>query len=326
MPENPAAARPASTTNTNSLLRFRATIRPSSSCPATSMQLPTAQLAGRLLSSHIWAATIFGKAPPPLLPGGAWGQRLHRPPPMARVDVFVCPDDSSVVMTPVVAPLTYVVNLGVYGGGGGTNGLGGQPSSPPNFPTPFVNANSRPLQFDPSDPDRSDRMSPVLLPTGPSPGGLGVFRNYAVSSAGAISMSDVKSPSQTVLLSERVFSPATLPRQWHEATWTPVTAPARLGFTWPNFPPRPYSPANGLNYEQPLYADSGLNPTSPNPLAPLPSARIGVQYQAVVSNNPVSYLPPLPSVHAGVVIITFCDGHTLAVRDDTLCTSYLAIP
>ena len=35
---------------------------------------------------------------------------------------------------------------------------------------------------------------------------------------------------------------------------------------------------------------------------------------------------PLPHLHPGIVIMTFCDGHVESVSDDTLCSVYMATP
>jgi prepilin-type N-terminal cleavage/methylation domain-containing protein/prepilin-type processing-associated H-X9-DG protein len=232
---------------------------------------------------------------------GATGWRMGRTnAAVSKVPLVICPDDFG---TPA-AELTYVVNLGVYGG----QASGSPPNRPPQSPRPAA-AN---------DPNQ-DIPGPILEPdptsTPPSPGALGVFRNYG-NFAGFpadpfISFSDVRSHAQTVMLSERVFVAAGTFRQWNDAPTTRLLARNEFGFSWPNHQPLP------LPVEQPLPAD-----ILPRETAPLPNTLVGMPY---VFNN-IQYWPPLSPIHPGIVIITFCDGHVEAVLYDAQCSLYQATP
>ena len=111
---------------------------------------------------------------------------------------------------------------------------------------------------------------------------LGVFRDYHLGSTGAISLSDIGSPSQTVMLSEKL--PA---RRWD----TSPVLPTDVGFLWPD------TSVTGTLI--------GLGPPATSP-TPLP--------------------PPLPAIHPGVVIVTFCDGHVAEIVEDTQCNLYIGAP
>ncbi|MCD4726198.1 MAG: DUF1559 domain-containing protein [Pirellulales bacterium] len=118
----------------------------------------------------------------------------------------------------------------------------------------------------------------------------GVFLNNAGGSANAISLSDIKSPSQTVMLSEKL--PA---RLWNTPTPMPTydaTMPnSCVGFLWPD---------TSLTGQPIEFTLIGLGP------ATLPA--------------------PLPAIHPGVVIVTFCDGHVAEIVEDTPCNLYIGAP
>jgi len=137
----------------------------------------------------------------------------------------------------------------------------------------------------------------------------GIFRNYSVSTAGMLSMSSVKSASQTVMLSEKRitltsekddFVPAMpIPgRQWTDTDFR------KVGFSWPNFPPLP-APA-----------------PQPDSTTVLKGATIGLSQTLAT----VKYWAPLPPIHTGIVLVTFCDGHTETISDDVEAQVYRAIP
>ncbi|MBU4273288.1 MAG: DUF1559 domain-containing protein [Planctomycetes bacterium] len=112
--------------------------------------------------------------------------------------------------------------------------------------------------------------------------GQGIFRNYAnVPPDARISLSDIRSPSQTVMLSEKL--PA---RPWN----TQPMLPTDVGFLWPD------TNATGI----------------------IQSTLIGFE---------TTVLPaPLPAIHPGVVIVTFCDGHVAEIVEDTPCNLYIGAP
>ncbi len=222
------------------------------------------------------------------------------PPNPPRLNVLVCPDDFP--PSTVRAPLSYVVDAGVYGG----------PSSPPpGIPASKPPQSSLPL----SASDTNMDVPGVVLPpnptaTPPSPGGLGIFRNYTGTTPDPqVSLSDVRSPSNTVMLSEKPFvrMPA---RQWTDPGGSPY---GHFYFSWPNYPPL------ALPVEQP--DSSYITPTNS---APLPNTVIARPFIVTAAN--IEYWPPLASVHPGITIVTFCDGHVQAVPNDTPCSTYSAVP
>ncbi len=122
----------------------------------------------------------------------------------------------------------------------------------------------------------------------------GVFRNYSGGSNGAISMSDIQSPTQTVMLSESL--PLVPPRRWDTR-------------------PNPW----------PLRADVCRLPLaflSEYAHPELSGTLIGKSL--VSTDGSVTLHAPLPAIHPGVVIVTFCDGHVAEIAEDTACTVYHA--
>ena len=74
-----------------------------------------------------------------------------------------------------------------------------------------------------------------------------------------------------------------------------MNAPQCFGFTWPNAQQPPIQPP----------------PSVPADLTIFQSMTVDI---------------PLPRIHPGIVVMTFCDGHTDSVPEDTLCSAYLAAP
>jgi prepilin-type N-terminal cleavage/methylation domain-containing protein/prepilin-type processing-associated H-X9-DG protein len=190
---------------------------------------------------------------------GSNGWRSGAGGPTLRLNDLVCPNDTSTV----TCPLTYVVNLGAYN----------VPPTSPDVPGAVL------------QPDSS------LTP--PSPGALGVFRDNSTNTTNQIQLTDVKSPSRTLMLAEKVFSTNASPRQWTETT------DARLGFSWPNCVPLP-SPVP--------------QPTATN-LPILRATLIGCNPDVPATN----YAPLSSTIHPGIAIVTFCDGHVEQLPDGTLC-------
>ena len=157
-------------------------------------------------------------------------------------------------------------------------------------------------------PDLSTPNYPadIVLPSGtpPTPRGWGIFRDYfnaQTPEPAVISLSDVDAPSHTVMLSELSMMPNWVGRQWNTA----LTRES-LTFSWPNDPPLP------LPVIQPTAGE----------FAVLSTTLVGVPN--ILGGN--TYPPPLPSIHSGIVIVTFCDGHTESLSEDTLCNVYSAVP
>jgi prepilin-type processing-associated H-X9-DG protein len=195
-----------------------------------------------------------------------------------RINEFVCPDDYEAV---AVQPLlTYVVNIGLYDANTSVN-----------------------------NPPKTGCVGAIAT--------KGVFRDYFSYATGAvmptepmISLSDVKSPARTVMLSERVNFYDNFVRQWNltgltsAATTTDTTSQGatgypnalqRFGFSWPD-------------------------PT----VSALQMTAVNVPFMA--QSTPGSSGPILLPPHPGVVIITFCDGHVDSVSDDALCSVYVGSP
>jgi prepilin-type N-terminal cleavage/methylation domain-containing protein len=200
--------------------------------------------------------------------------------PAPYVAELVCPDDYESRAATTSSPLSYAVNVGVY-------------SAPPS------------VTFQPQG-----ATGPVVLKNVTQPDGTiiqvpnyGVFRDYSGGPTSALALSSIGSPTRTMMLSEKFWWPvpgtfAALPLFNPNRQWTDNSA-MRLGFTWPNYPPLP------------------LPVVQPDSTQDLATMSIGVPY--VDPTSQVSYWPPLPIIHAGVIIITFCDGHTETMPETTLC-------
>ncbi|MBN1393399.1 MAG: DUF1559 domain-containing protein [Pirellulales bacterium] len=131
----------------------------------------------------------------------------------------------------------------------------------------------------------------------------GVFRNYGGGSTGAISMSDVDSHSQTVLLSERL-DPA--------RRWCMYRDP-----TNPNTPMPTYEPT-----ALPTQVNVGfLWPDSTSTISPeLSATLIGKDLARSGGGTPLA--APLPAIHPGVVVVAFCDGHVEEISEEAPCSLY----
>ncbi|MEN6408052.1 MAG: DUF1559 domain-containing protein [Thermoguttaceae bacterium] len=113
-----------------------------------------------------------------------------------------------------------------------------------------------------------------------------LFRNLSLFSQKAITLSSVKSPSRRPMLSERAFPLGGVKanRDWTFRGTQSEPMVASLGFRWPM-----------------LAATAGTTSVS------------GPFIEAVPNNHPI---------HAGIVNITFCDGHTESVSLDTMCDAF----
>lgn len=167
-------------------------------------------------------------------------------------------------------------------------GFSGAPSDLP--PTPYIKQLVCPSDVTSTDTPQlsyvvncglyNDPTAPLVMVA------PGVFRDYSGGSSGAISLSDIESPSQTVMLSEKL--PA---RLWS----SPSLLPTYAGFLWPDTT-RPA--VHGTFIGKDLESMSG-----------------GDKLYA-----------PLPAIHPGVVIVTFCDGHVAEIAEDAPCRLYIGIP
>lgn len=151
-----------------------------------------------------------------------------------------------------------------------------------------------------------------VVPTTP-PTNPGVFRNMVPMAAGTavvqprpLSMTDIRSSSQRPMLSERqdtlpIKKVAQTPRVWNGCSALPAKAkgfldadlrgaslsPSKLGFWWRK--------------------DPTLEPT--------------VVDHTLITAPFVSQAYPNP-IHRGIVIVTFCDGHTDSLADNVECNVY----
>jgi type II secretory pathway pseudopilin PulG len=196
-----------------------------------------------------------------------------------RLGGLVCPNDAG---TAVNNPLTYAVNTGIF------NTPVSSSTIYPDYPANLVTTNST---------------------GGTDVNVLGVFRDYRSGSTGAISLANVKSTSNTVMLSERFFQ-TTTSRQWtdtYDDSTPSATIAKQFGFSWPNYQPLSTAAA-------PSTSDHSI----------LQSMRICTPY----SSGGTKYLPPMQSIHPGVILMTFCDGSVKEVSNDVTCAStlYLAVP
>ena len=180
-------------------------------------------------------------------PSGSNGWRKGNGP-VTRYDAFVCPDDSG---SSAAGPLSYVVNTGVYN---------------------TLDAKNNPLGPDPNKP--------------------GIFRNYSgvlidpKIDEPVLSMAGVKSPTNTILLSERL-DPA---RSWALSTAQPSNRTLILqlkllyGFLWPD----------------------------PNP----PSSVSAANVKILATTTLKTILPP---IHPNIVIATFGDGSVQSLSAEIYC-------
>lgn len=215
-------------------------------------------------------------------PANGWrmGTYNGNVPPMLRIPQVVCPDDGSAAL--VDYPLTYAVNLGVD-----------------NVPPPAANAIGNVITTGGANSMGAQAAF-----------GSGVFRNCYNGPGNAISLSRVRSASQTVMFGERVY---TTGRQWTAPVSTvPAdastyfnTTVAWLSFSWPNCE----------------RATTVTTPTAAQ-LTILNAAMIAMTYDS--GGN--TYFPPLVSPHADIVVVSFCDGHVDSLPLETECRAYRATP
>jgi prepilin-type N-terminal cleavage/methylation domain-containing protein/prepilin-type processing-associated H-X9-DG protein len=209
-------------------------------------------------------------------------------PPLSQLNQLVCPDDNPAS----AVGLSYVLSVGIY-------------DPTPTFP---------PLDPGTSAAPNENSIFRDLLPNlSPSAGNPSVPR--------PITLSSIKSPATRPMLSEctYAFDPASMPadfasnrdhymRQW--ANWVAyntaaappnVTAASlatcflvsgRYGFVWPD-----------------LATANATNITVNSPF--LPPSWLVAQYPS--ENH---------TIHSGIVIITFCDGHVESLSSDALCSAY----
>jgi prepilin-type N-terminal cleavage/methylation domain-containing protein/prepilin-type processing-associated H-X9-DG protein len=121
----------------------------------------------------------------------------------------------------------------------------------------------------------------------------GVFRDYIGGTSNAISLSNVRSPSQTIMLGEYHAN-----RYWNIVP-SPPPPSIRLqafGFVWPD-----------------------------TTVPALSEAQIGMNLP-VIDDEPNVLYAPLQSVHPGIVIAAFCDGHVSEINNEALCREYRAQP
>ena len=225
-----------------------------------------------------------------------------------QVSEFICPDDMD---SSTADRLTYVVNVGVYNDATTTT-------------IPLQPGVVRPMPVDPSTGQPYVQLQ-------------GVFRDYYSHNVGSttllypnvISLSDVRSPARTIMFAEKQdYNDAVMLREWPgfrttgganlNLTDTSTTTTTNIfqwfGFTWPNCQQPPLVP-------QPTPADLAVMVGT----STTPGTQIGVQ-QYPLSSPAASTYCPLPRLHPGVVLMTFCDGHVDAVADDAQCSAYLATP
>jgi len=202
-------------------------------------------------------------------------QDSNHSPGYPLVPQVVCPDDSE---SGVEWRLTYVANLGLY------NDIHTVPPA---------------------------KTSGVVRPYDNQL--VGVFRDYFSHNVGSstpinamISLSDIGTPSRTLMFAEKKDEDPTMFREWPvgtfkttvngqeltDTTTSPNNAMQWFGFTWPNT----------------------------QPLTPQPTSGDLPTIQARTVNF------DLPPLHPNIVVMTFCDGHVESVSDEASCSAYLATP
>jgi prepilin-type processing-associated H-X9-DG protein len=206
---------------------------------------------------------------------------------------IVCPDD-----TPAsTGGLSYVVNVGISAFNVGV---------PPYFPP----------------------LDPLVAGSPPTPSEYGVFRDLLTNltpSTGSpsaprqVTLSSIKSPSTRPLLSECTYafdtasaSSTVALRQWNlEVFYDPTTPPSVsvMNLT---------TAANAPGVSQSLSQRYGF---------------VWPDATTAAANNIAVMAPFLPAltlpqttIHPGIVIITFCDGHVESVADNALCSVYDCSP
>lgn len=193
-----------------------------------------------------------------------WRRGTGVSPHTPYIEQLVCPAD---IQSTDLPQLTYVVNCGLY-----------------NNPDEVSLAGTVNVVSPDAIADRSSA--------------LGVFNDYQLGSSGAISLSDIKSPSQTIMFSERSSppkfwsapAPANTP-PFDDPTFLVTANMSCVGFLWPD------TSLTGQSIE---FTSIGAG------TATLPS--------------------PLSPIHPGVVVVSFCDGHQAEIASDTQCNLYIGVP
>ncbi len=202
----------------------------------------------------------------------------------SRVSEFICPNDFEAATTPTL--LSYVVNVGLY-------------------------------------------------TTAPNPGYIGsitsagVFRDYFTHLAGVytpsnqmISLSDIRSPARTVMLSERLnfsYSDPEYIRMWTLGTWSGTTWNNPLFFPCTGFTISNMTSSTVTTNTDPTFPIQYLGFSWPDPtVGSLTSTTINVPFMAQFLPNTTTNTLLHPP-HSGIVVITFCDGHVESVPDETRC-------
>jgi len=211
-----------------------------------------------------WVPKIFPYLRNDLWEGGngVAGWRTGASTLTPKIGQLICPNDTSGTGD---TPLTYVVNAGYYD---------------------FA-----------ARPTVQGTIGTITTP--------GIFRDYSTDSlrtTNSISLADVKTPSRTVMLSEKIYRQiGTLPsvRNWH----------GKIGVT-----------SYAVNEFDDVFCFTWPDPSDANLTSVLLAAQSGTLYA------PLQPAAPATLCHAGVVIVTFCDGHTEALTDITRCNVYLAVP
>jgi type II secretory pathway pseudopilin PulG len=213
------------------------------------------------------------------------------PPATPSLPEVVCPDDPNA--TGGTGVLTYVVDLGLY-------------IDPTNNPTntPFGSPN-------PPYPE----YHPIST--------LGIFRNYSGGVGTpdpSVSSSDVKSPSRTVMLSERPDNNTTGARFWSNswnATGIPISPNNNIQTS-----PSPWNQAPAASFGF-VWPDPTFDPN--NIAVHGTQAQYNLRATVLIATPTAPYKnPPLQSLHPGIVVVTFCDGHAESVANDTPCIANLA--
>jgi prepilin-type N-terminal cleavage/methylation domain-containing protein/prepilin-type processing-associated H-X9-DG protein len=207
--------------------------------------------------------------------------------PRPYVPVLVCPDDNSFGPREEPCLLSYVVPLGRY-------------NNPPWERTP------RPRPGEPvsgytglacDDGDGSVEDGVDGIP--------GLFRDLRPGNAKTVSIGDLTSASNTILLSEKrdpnLYDDASLVEA---RRWTDIV-PQKLGFSWPNY----YPNLALANYPKPA-------PASDVYVSILGETKIGV---VATVRGFSRFLPPLPEIHPGIVNAAFADGSVKSISSDTAC-------
>jgi prepilin-type N-terminal cleavage/methylation domain-containing protein/prepilin-type processing-associated H-X9-DG protein len=213
--------------------------------------------------------------------------------PRPYVPVLVCPDDNSFDLREVPSLLSYVVPLGRY-----NNPPWERTSRPrPGEPLSGYTGVAWDQNGDGTLADGVDGIAGLFRDLRPSP--------PAPPNMKTVSIGDLKSASNTMLLSEKLD-----PNLYDDASlvqarrWTDIV-PQKLGFSWPN-----YYPILALaNYPKPA-------PASDVYVSILGETRIGV---VATVRGIARYLPPLPEIHPGIVNVAFADGSVKSISSDTTC-------